>query len=162
MLKILTRENITLFLSILGSVGTVSGWFYHWMVNRKNLTFKVSGHCVDNDGLFIYFQITNNSRLSITINAISLFLDNKEIYCRLTPDALYTIQHGSREERILLTAFPLSLAPLYGASGCTYFPFEPETKPPASNTLAFVIRTNRGRAIKTQLPLGEYLSELAL
>lgn len=158
----LNKDNLTFLMSLIGFLGTISGWAYFWVTTRKNLSMRISGYNWNRKGLLVYFQITNNSRTSIAINDISIILFGNEYQCPPIPTKVMdtTRRIGnevvSRKEFFSAT-FPINLAPLCGNSGYLYFPFEPEIQQPVPNKACFVVRTNRGKEWKTLLPLDKVL-----
>lgn len=158
----LTKENLTFLLSIIGSIGTVAGWLCHWFETRKNLTFKLIGYQWNQQGLLMYYHLTNNSLQSIAINDISFKYNSNEYHCSPIPvKVLETTRRIGREvvdrKEFYSTQFPLNLSPLCGNSGYLNFSFDPEIQQPAPSSLTFVIRTNRGKALKKKLPLNKIL-----
>lgn len=152
-LNLLTRENISLILSIIGSVGAVSSWIYNYVTRRKNITFRIINHDyeIDDNYLSLYFHLTNNSELPITINEICIEQNSEEVCCSLVPDSFACIG----EEDITSVSFPLSVAPLCSCSGYLHFVFPHKIEEDFSKIQNFVIRTNRGKALKERLSLGE-------
>ena len=69
---IFTRENITLALSIFGSVGTVSTWIYNYIRTRKSFTVELNGYRFSPKGLLLHIQFINKSTLSLSINEIAI------------------------------------------------------------------------------------------
>lgn len=52
---ILTRDNITLALSIFGAVGTLLSWILSAVQNRQSLKIKIVGHRVSKKKIFYWF-----------------------------------------------------------------------------------------------------------
>lgn len=157
-----SRENITLLLAIIGSVGTISNWIFYWITTRKNITISIVGHFWHSNCLLIYAHITNNSRLTIALNDISFVLNTKTISCSPIPTKVFEKVYKRGNEIVdkqtdYSFQMPITLHPLCGTSGYLYFPFEEESVVPAPSSLTFVIHTNRGKVIKKTLPLNEVL-----
>ena len=152
-LNLLTRENISLILSIIGSVGAVSSWVYNYITRRKNISFRIINYDydIDDNYLNLYFHLTNNSELPITINEIDIEYNKEEVCCCLIPFSIANVGDKS----FTSVSFPLSIAPLCSCSGYLHFAFSDRIQEPLSTIQNFVIRTNRGKALKEQLSLGE-------
>lgn len=158
----LTKDNVTFVLSIISFIGTASGWGYFWLTTHKKLSMKISDYNWNSKGLLVYFQITNHSRIPIAINDVSVIIDQHEFHCAEIPTkVLETTRHIGKEvisrNEFFSVAFPLNLSALCGAHGYLYFRFEPEMFQPAPSKAYFVVRTNRGKAWKTLLPLEKVL-----
>lgn len=160
--ELFTKENITFILAVIGSFGTITGWIYHFIRTRKNITLNIAGHQWNEMGVFVYFQMTNNSLQTISINDISIFVGSYECHCSAIPvRVLEVIRRVGKEitnhKEYYSVELPVTLAPLCGTSGYLNFSFDSEIQGPAPTELNFVIRTNRGRAIKRKLPLGNHI-----
>lgn len=79
--KLLTRENITLVLSILGSLGAVVTFITNFLVYRKNLKIRITEtfYLTDSKRLYIKFLFENRSRLPISITSILLSFNTQMI-----------------------------------------------------------------------------------
>lgn len=73
--KLLTRENITLALSIFGSIGTLITFISSYLHTRKNLKIKISrsGYGRSTPKMLISLTFENQSRLPISITSIKVF-----------------------------------------------------------------------------------------
>jgi len=159
MLKYLTRDNIVLILSIIGSLGTIAGWIYTYFNNRKKFSVKSNGYTANPNGLIIHCQICNNSRLPIAINEVAVKIEGAEYVCTPIPKKVLESTHRigktiTDHEAYYSVDFPINLAPLCGCSGYLYFSSDKAPFPPVSKTVNLVIRTNRGKELEMQLPLG--------
>lgn len=157
-----TKDNITFVLAVIGSVGTVVGWVHHWICTRENISINLVGYRWHSSGLLTFFQFTNNSLQTITIKNISSVINNSEYLCSLIPVKVFETTRITGNEIVSHNDYysiemPLTLSPLCGNRGYVYFPFQPEIQQSAPSNLTFVIRTNRGRAIKKTLPLNKVL-----
>ncbi len=161
-IKSITKDDVTFILALIGSIGTTTGWIYHWIHTRKNITFTIVGNQFSANGLLLYFQITNNALQTITINDISVLINDSEFHCSAMPvRVLEEIRRIGKEtidrKEYYSIKLPLTLSPLCGDSGYLNFSFHSEIQQPFPSKLTFVIRTNRGRALKKKLSLGNLL-----
>lgn len=165
LLALLTRENITLALAILGSLGTLFTWAYNFLQNRKNISVHIVGHRYsdfDENSFLLYMSFVNNSRIPISITSISINVDGIYHSCQEIP--ITTFEETTRCKDKILShheyksmPLPIALAGLSGTSGYVYFEF-PEGKLQSDATHLIVqVSTNRGKAIEKKLSLGRHL-----
>lgn len=112
--------------------------------------------------MLVYVHITNNSMQTISINDIGILIDKAEFHCSSVPVKVMEITTRTGKEIIshedyFSMKFPITLAPLCGDSGYLNFECEIEIPKPYPSNLTFVIRTNRGRAMKKTLSLNMVL-----
>lgn len=159
--SILTRENITLFLSIFGSIGALSSWIYTVMKNRKNLNIEIIGQRFSDDScsLLVYAMFENKSRLPISITGLSVQLNSIWYPCERIP--ITTLTETTRCGKEILShheyrsmPLPIFITGLGGTSGYLYFEFPESSLPVDATTLSFLVLTNRGKAIEKKLSLG--------
>ena len=81
--SLLTKDNITLALSIFGSIGTLLSWLFSITKNRKNIDIKIAGRRFSNNTnfLLVYMLFENRSSLPISITDISVQLDSTWYPC---------------------------------------------------------------------------------
>lgn len=158
----LTKENLTFALSLIGTLGTISGWCYYWITSHKNIVVKLTGYRWNKKGVLIHLSFTNKSRLPICINAISLLLNGREYFC--SPIPIKVLEKTTRigkeivgHKEFFSMNLPLNLPSLCGDSGYLNVLFEPEIQQPAPNEVTVVIYTNRGKALKKPLLLDKVL-----
>ena len=82
--SLLTRSNITLALSIFGSVGTLISFIFSVFKNRKNISIEIAGRRFSDkpSSLLVYILFENKSRLPISITNISVELDSVWYPCK--------------------------------------------------------------------------------
>lgn len=156
--SLFTKENITLFLSIFGSIGTLGTWIYHWIKSRKNFDLEINGYLSTSKGLLLHMQLINKSSLPLSIKEIAISLNGTEYICNKIPQKVLTTSTKtnnivkSQHEYFSMT-FPINLDPLCGSSGYLYFSSDQETFPLFSNEVILIIRTNRGHEVQKTLLL---------
>lgn len=125
----LTKENITLFLSILGVLGSFSSWVYIFIKNRKNINFQIVGqrYC-DDSSLLIYMMFTNKSRLPIAITNIGVYINSTFYSCIEIP--IVALEETTRCKNEIIShheykslPMPIVISGLGGTSGYVYFEF---------------------------------------
>ena len=81
LLNLLTRENITLALSIFGAAGTLFTFITSYMSKRKNLKVQItkSSYRTDAHMLLITLTFENRSMLPIAITSIKCFVGKHEL-----------------------------------------------------------------------------------
>lgn len=122
--KLLTRENITLALSIFGSIGTLITFISSYLHTRKNLKIKISrsGYGRSPPPMLISLTFENHSRLPISITSIKVFLNGCEITVVKYPSSVekYSYKEGNEvvERKFLYNLnFPVDVQPLLAVSG---------------------------------------------
>ena len=162
--SLLTKDNITLALSIFGSIGTLLSWLFSITKNRKNIDIKIAGRRFSNNTnfLLVYMLFENRSSLPISITDISVQLDSTWYPCEKVPIVALTetSRHNgeitSQHEHYTLP-FPIFITGLGGTSGYVYFEFPESSLPLDATHLKFLVSTNRGKAIEKKLSLGRQL-----
>lgn len=164
MSKYLTRENITLTLSIFGSLGTFFTWLYIFIKNRKNFDIKIVGHLYgyDNKSLLIFVSLTNKSRLPISITDIRIKMFDSIYQCGKIPVKVHEVTTKCKGEILshheyFSLSFPISLPELGGASGYLFFDFPELVAQPLSSQVTLLISSNRGKTVEKRLSLGRIL-----
>ena len=160
-----TRENITLFLSIVGFLGTVSGWLYYWICNRRNLKIAINDYFyAPHQCLTLHISFSNNSKRPISITDICLNKDGKKYSCSHIPVKVINEKHNSGPkitsslDRFSLE-LPLNLAALSGKSGYFYFPLDSKISLSPPSNEDFVICSNHGSPIEMKFSLSESLAK---
>lgn len=161
-LQIFSKENITLLLSILGTIGSASAWIYTIAKSRKRFKIEINGYRPDPHGMLLHIQLINKSTLPLSINDIAIHSD-KEYSAGHIPQKVLEITNRTGDEikshkEYYSMPFPINLPSLCGTSGYLYFSSGEKTFPQLSNDMTLIIRTNRGREVKKTLPLGSLLN----
>lgn len=160
--SVFTMDNITLALSIFGSVGTVLTWVVGFFKNRKRFTIEINGYFVSHLGLLLHIQFVNKSAVPLAINEIAALINGNEYICEKIPQEVLEVskKRGSTitsHREYFSMDFPINLASLCGTSGYLYFSSEQEKFPDVSNEITLIIRTNRGLAVRRKLSLNKAL-----
>lgn len=160
MKELLTKENITLSLSILGCLGSLFSWIYIYVKNRKNFDVKIVGHRYgyDNKSLLLFASFTNKSRLAISITDIGVKLNNSIYQCRKVPIIAYQNTVRCKDEILahheyFTFSFPITLPELSGTSGYIFFDFPELVAEPIPTEVSLLISSNRGRTVEKTLSL---------
>lgn len=163
---ILTRDNITLALSIFGAVGTLLSWILSAVQNRQSLKIKIVGHRVskEKDFLLVYMLFENQSHLPILITDISVNLRSTCYPCRKVPSVIFWESLKKKDEITFHNEhyslpLPIYLIGLGGSSGYICFDFSESSFPPDATYLTFQFSSNRGKAIEMRLSLGDRLDQ---
>lgn len=150
-LEYLTKENITLVIAIIGALGTIVTAITKIWNNRVKLDITFAG-IMDielKDAALIYLMISNQSRLPISITAISVLHNDFFLQCETIPQIAYRNNVVNSDFRYTLT-FPIDIQGLCSASGYILFEFAPDTFQQFSNTVNLRISTNRGKVIEIE------------
>lgn len=162
--ELLTRDNITLALSIFGALGTIFTIISTFILNRKNLSINIAS-CTNRYGkLYINMTFINKSRQPISVFSIKLKASEK-IYSSLPyPENVgkYTLRDGNEIiDRVFTYTLPLpiDLQALGAASGYISFDVPKEVLKNSSIPLTLLVQSTRGTVQKIELnhTLIEYL-----
>lgn len=154
--ELLTRDNITLALSIFGALGTVFTIISTFVLNRKNLSFNIASCTYRYEKLYINMTFINKSRQPISIFSIKLNA-NEKLYTSLPyPENVgkYTLRDGNEViDRIFtyILPLPIDLQCLCAASGYISFDVPKEVLKNSSIPLTLLIQSTRGSVQKIEL-----------
>lgn len=162
LLSLFTRNNITLALSIFGSLGTAFTFIHTFIINRKNVNVRIIGHRYSNKSLLTYMAFENNSRLPISITGISVFIGGIAYSC--VEPSVIALETTYRTGKTITShheyktlSLPINLSSLGGTSGYVYFEFPEANIQSDATQLNFSISSNRGTVMKKILSLGRLL-----
>ena len=153
--SLLTTENISLVLSILGIFGNVFLFTRTHFLEKVDIDIKIPGIFEPENGTLIaYFTFTNNSRLPVSITGISIVCDDNLYPCEQISDDIIksTYAIGNWPETTTRNIpMPIHLPTLGAACGyvtfvapSTYFQFP-------SKHLTVRLSTNRNQIVETTL-----------
>ena len=105
----LSKENVTLLLSILGIAGSASSWLYTIIKSRKRFEVRINGYRANAHGVLLHVQLINKSTLALSIGNISI-CSGKEYPANPLPAKVLSRTHRVGDEvksrrRKLSTAF---------------------------------------------------------
>lgn len=145
---LLSKENITFILALIGSIGTVAGGIYSFWCSRVRLEMKIVDFVQHGDIVQLFVEIQNQSSLPICISSISIVEASRKYRCEL-------LQKKIRSSGDLLyrtPLFPLNIPPRTGV--LYYFEFldAPDMLLIPGKSLALSFDTNR-RKIERSLVL---------
>lgn len=153
-----TRNNITLFLSIFGSVGTLITFISSYLTKRKNLKIKLVSCTYRKDLGWLVFVIAfeNHSHLPIAITAISAVLNNQTIKAMPHPhpvgDFVYRNGNNILDTKVEYNLkLPADIQQLSALSGYVLFELLPEEIENLSTPVTLAVRSTRGREQKIEL-----------
>lgn len=159
MSELLTRENITLALSIFGSVGTLITLISSYVTKRKNLKINVisSTYRKDLHRLILVITFENHSRLPIAITSVSIALNQENCDCLPYPYNVgeYIKRNGNEVVDRKFTYnlhLPSDIQQLSAVSGYVLFDISPKEIENLSTPLTLSIHSTRGKAQKIELP----------
>lgn len=152
----ITKENITLIISLLGLILSISNTTYLFIVNRKSLkvTFKKYIDCnpIDNS-MFFNLIIENRSRTKISISRMFLVIDNLKLEFDAYPSPIFSrIDKTGKKVDSSITLYSQTLpkdidglCSIGGLFEIEKFPFKEFYK---VNSITLEIYTSRGLIIK--------------
>lgn len=158
MSELFTRENITLALSIFGSVGTLVTFISSFLTKRKNLkvVFNSSAYRKEIHWLILVITFENRSRLPIAITSISAILNGKEIKPIRYPHCVGEYTHRVGPEVIdkkfeYNLKLPADIQQLSAVSGYILFDVSPKDFENLSTPLTLLVHSTRGKVQKIEL-----------
>jgi len=159
-MTLFTRQNVTLLLSIIGTLGTVYTLISTLIFQRKSLRIEVLGFSVNPDradGL-MYITVENLSRLPIAITSIEIVFSDVFIPC--SHESVRIGEHirrigGETVERgpHYSINFPIKLSSLGASSGYLHFDNIPRTLSELPKEVTLQVQTNRGSVKKSKLSI---------
>ncbi len=159
-MEYLTRDNITLFLSIIGSAGTALSWIYTWLKSRKKLSIKVIKICKIKDNLIMYISISNQSASPICIEGLNILFEGNAFPCSQLPTMVFKKEskHGDvvvSSKEYLTIPLPINLSSSAGTSGYLAFDIPQDILQNMPKPLIVQVCTNRGKAVEKKLEYDE-------
>ena len=158
MLQLLTRENITLALSIFGSIGTLITLVSSYLTARKNLkiTITTAVYREEQHLLVIGLAFENRSRLPIAITSISLSSPIKDYvplkYPRYVGEYIHKKGNQIVDQKFTYNLqLPFGIQQLDASSGDILFDIPREDFQKLSTPLMLLVHSTRGCVQKTEL-----------
>lgn len=158
LLNLLTRENITLALSIFGAIGTLFTFLTSYLSKRKNLKIKIikSSYRTDMHMLLITLTFENRSVLPIAITSIKCFTDRQEFPLFEHPICVKEYAHSRGKEvvdrKFLYNInFPIDIQQLSAFSGSIVLELSQKELETLSTPLTLQVFSTRGKAQKIEL-----------
>ncbi len=153
-----TRENITLFLSIFGSLGTLITFISAYLTKRKNLKIKISSptYSLNLQKLMLSLSFENYSHLPLAITAISININNNAFLPSRYPQCVGEYIHRRGKEIIdrkfeYNLKLPADIAQLSAISGVILFDVSPKELENLSTPLILRVLSTRGKEQKIVL-----------
>lgn len=155
---LLTRENITLALSIFGSIGTSITLISSYLTKRKNLKINIASFTYKShlQRLALLVTFENRSRLPISVTSISCSLHGKIITPIRYPQGVGEYIHRIGKDIVdkkfeYNLSFPADIQQLCAVSGYILFDISQEDLENLSTPLILQVHSTRGRAQKIEL-----------
>lgn len=153
-----TRENITLFLSIIGSLGALCNAIYYWITHREKLDIKITGQRINEKAILLYVSFTNNSAVPSNVTDVRLIANNQTFFAYKNPKVIKRNTFKVKNEIVNYNenyneSFPITI-PAYGGNACyIYFAFPLGHDLTSSTPLCFEFLTSRHKIIQKKLQL---------
>jgi hypothetical protein len=152
--EIVTFENITFLLGLIGSVGTA------WQVIQSRRKIRLSlpyfGYSAEKQLALAYIQFDNLSNSAVSITDISIVINGNIYPCDKLPTIVAssnrkiggkTVSSGS----LYNMSLPVCLSGYGGSSGYFVFQIPLESAPSDSTHQRFLISTSRGSSFRVEL-----------
>lgn len=158
MINLLTKENITFILAVIGSLGTTIGGIYQLYTRRIAIDILPEGYNLTDKSVLFYISFINKSHIPISITDIRLTINDKRYTCRKTPIRVFYETH-KQGGRIIShydynnLTMPITLSNLAGNSGYILFEFPLKDFPQQTTDVIFEVSTNRHKIIRKKLSL---------
>lgn len=158
--EIVTFENITFLLGLIGSVGTA------WQVIQSRRKIRLSlpyfGYSAEKQLALAYIQFDNLSNSAVSITDVSIVINGITYPCNKLPTIVVSSDRkigGKTVSSDILynMSLPVCLSGYGGSSGYFVFQIPLESVPPDSIRRTFLISTSRGSSFRVELkPDREY------
>lgn len=157
--SLITRDNITLLLSIVGALGTCITLISSFLHKRKNLKIHISDaeYKESQNQMLLTLTFENRSQLPIAITSVHIFLNGHELSAAEYPICVgqYTHRHGSEvvDRKFLYNLnFPITVQQLGAFAGKMLLEFSPKELENPSIPLTLQVYSTRGRVQQIVLP----------
>ena len=150
------KDKITLVLAIIGAAGTIYTLVSTVLFQRRNIRITIRSMSQKQNNCALFVTIENLSRLSISITAVSICLDDRLYPCRID-SVKYSERTMSYKNQVVeripyySTALPITLSSLAATSANLRFERIPENQVASAKDLTLQVSTNRGSAIRMTL-----------
>lgn len=158
--EIVTFENITFLLGLIGSVGTA------WQVIQSRRKIRLSlpyfGYSAEKQLALAYIQFDNLSNSAVSITDVSIVINGITYPCNKLPTIVASSDRkiGGKtvsSDSLYNMSLPVCLSGYGGSSGYFVFQIPLESVPPDSTHRTFLISTSRGSSFRVELkPDREY------
>ena len=158
--EIVTFENITFLLGLIGSVGTA------WQVIQSRRKIRLSlpyfGYSAEKQLALAYIQFDNLSNSAVSITDVSIVINGITYTCNKLPTIVASLARkiGGKtisSDILYNMSLPVCLSGYCGSSGYFVFQIPLESVPPDSTHRTFLISTSRGSSFRVELkPDREY------
>ncbi len=156
---LLTRENITLALSIFGATGTLITFISSFITKRKNLRIKISDSVYNRIIKTLTFVVSfeNRSHLPIAVTSVSFLLDGTESLPVKYPRCVEQYAHRQGKDVIdrkflYNLNFPIDIQQLSSVSGHILLAIPQEELEKLSTPVIVQVHSTRGRVQQIKLP----------
>ena len=153
--SLITRDNITLLLSVIGALGTCITLISSFLHKRKNLKIHITDAEYNKNQNQMLFE--NRSQLPIAITSVRIFLNGHELSAAKYPICVsqYTHRHGSEvvDRKFLYNLnFPITIQQLGAFAGKMLLEFSPKELENPSTPLTLQVHSTRGKVQQIALP----------
>lgn len=158
--EIITFENVSFMLGLIGSVGTA------WQLFRSRRNLRLSlpyfGYSQEKQLALAYIQFDNLSNSAISITDVSIVIEGITYPCNKLPITVASSDRRIGEKTVSYSslynmALPVCLSGYGGSSGYFVFQIPLESVPLDSTHRTFLISTSRGSSFQAELkPDQEY------
>lgn len=154
--EIVTFENITFLLGLIGSVGTA------WQVIQSRRKIRLSlpyfGYSAEKQLALAYIQFDNLSNSAVSITDVSIVINGITYPCNKLPTIVASSGRkiGGKtvsSDSLYNMSLPVCLSGYGGSSGYFVFQIPLESVPPDSTHRTFLISTSRGSSFRVELKL---------
>lgn len=151
--EIVTFENITFLLGLIGSVGTA------WQVIQSRRKIRLSlpyfGYSAEKQLALAYIQFDNLSNSAVSITDVSIVINGITYPCNKLPTIVASSDRkiGGKtvsSDSLYNMSLPVCLSGYGGSSGYFVFQIPLESVPPDSTHLTFLISTSRGSSFQAE------------
>lgn len=154
----LTKENITFFLSVFGSVGTLFLFVVSLLCKKANIDIKIVECSPSKESVVLYMMFVNKSHLPISITDVRIWNKGIVYSCTPVPTIVRYIRRYTPKEELYFEAIksiplPIALLSLSGTSGYFYFQIPQENFECDAKSLTVEVSTNRFLKLEKTLPL---------
>lgn len=160
--SLITRDNITLLLSVIGALGTCITLISSFLHKRKNLKIHISNaeYKENQNQMLLTLTFENRSQLPIAVTSVNIFLNGHELSVAEYPICVsqYTHRRGQEviDRKFLYNInFPVTIQQLGAFAGQMLLEFSPKELENPSTLLTLQVHSTRGKVQRIILPCNQ-------
>lgn len=135
-----SKENITLFIAIVGFAGTIISWIASFLRHRRNISVQIIDYAQRLHVIQLFIRIQNNSSAPLAIHSVSISGHDDTFSCELIPKRIREFDSDPTKSPM----FPINLVAKQGYQCFLEFLYCEDIELAPGKTIGLIIHSNRG------------------